>query len=75
MRVDFIVGIIAALMAFISLISSITYYNVKKDELVKSAVESAIVKGIDPLSVRCAFGSTDTLCLVYAASLGKELKK
>lgn len=77
MRVEFIVGIIVALLAFISLVSSITYYNIKRDEVVKSAVESAIVKGIDPMSVRCVFSpiDTDTLCLVYATSLGKEMKK
>lgn len=73
--IERIVIVVGLVLAFISLVCSITYYNVKKDELIKSAVESAIVKGIDPMSVRCAFGSTDTVCLVYAASIGKDLKK
>jgi len=73
--IERIVIAVGLLFAFVSLVSSVTYYNVKRDELLKSAVESAIAKGIDPMSVRCAFGSTDSVCLVYAASLGKDLKK
>lgn len=75
MRVEIVTGIIGVAMAVIALVASVTYYHVKKDEMVKSAVESAIVKGIDPMSVRCAFGDGGTVCLVYAASLGKDLKK
>lgn len=48
-------------------ISCGTYYNIKKDEAMKSNIESAIVKGIDPLAVRCAYDATGTVCSIYAA--------
>jgi hypothetical protein len=51
-----------------TLIASITYYNIKRDEALKSSIESAIVKGIDPMAVRCAYGASDSVCLVYAAT-------
>jgi hypothetical protein len=34
----------------------------------KSNIESAIVKGIDPIAVKCAYGKADPVCIVYAAS-------
>jgi hypothetical protein len=73
--IERIVVVIAFVISIITLVTSVTYYNVKKDELIKSAIESAIVKGIDPMSVRCAFGASDSICLVYAATHGKEVKK
>jgi len=30
-------------------------------------IESAIVKGIDPIAVRCAYKAESTMCAVYAA--------
>ena len=59
--------IIGGVLVAITGILCATYYHVKKDEALKSSVESAIVKGIDPMSVRCAYGSTDTVCMVWAA--------
>ena len=51
-----------------TLIASITYYNIKRDEALKSSIESAIAKGIDPMAVRCAYGASDSVCLVYSAT-------
>jgi hypothetical protein len=48
-----------------------TYYNLHKTDAMKSNIESAIVKGIDPVSVRCAYESSDSVCVAYAASHGK----
>jgi len=48
-----------------------TYYNLHKTNAMKSNIESAIVKGIDPVSVRCAYESSDSVCIAYAASHGK----
>ena len=64
--------IVSVLIGVIALATSVTYYHIKRDEAIKSSVESAIVKGIDPMSVRCAYGSTDSVCLVYASALGKK---
>ena len=63
--------IIGAVFVIITAISCVTYYNIKKDESLKSSIESAIVKGIDPMAVRCAYGQSDSICIVYAASLKK----
>ncbi len=47
------------------------YYNLQRDIAMKSNIESAIVKGIDPMSVRCAYGASDAVCVVYTANLKK----
>jgi Cu/Ag efflux pump CusA len=59
-----VVGIV---LIVITAIICLTFYNYNQTIAVKSSVESAIVKGIDPMSVRCAYGSTDSVCMVYAA--------
>jgi hypothetical protein len=69
--VSLIVGIT---LVVITAIVCITYYNIKKDEAVKSNIESAIVKGIDPLAVRCAYDSNNSTCVVYAAVHSKDLQ-
>ena len=46
--------------------------DLKKLEAVKSAVEQATAKGIDPIAIRCAYATErDQICLVYAANLKK----
>lgn len=62
--IAFIIGIV---LIVITAIICMTFYNYNQTLAVKSSVESAIVKGIDPMSVRCAYGSTDSVCMVYAA--------
>lgn len=64
---DGLAFIIGAVLVVMTAIVCSTYYHIKKDEALKSSVESAIVKGIDPMSVRCAYGATDTVCVAYAA--------
>ena len=64
-----VISLAVGLVLIIStLIASVTYYNIKRDEAIKSSIESAIVKGIDPMAVRCAYGASDSVCLVYAAT-------
>lgn len=63
--IAFIVGVV---LIIITAIICLTFYNYNQTLAVKSSVESAIVKGIDPMSVRCAYGATDHVCVVYAAS-------
>lgn len=58
--------------AVVALIFSVTFYNYSELRSVEKNVESAIVKGIDPVAVRCAYArSTDTVCVAYAASVKK----
>jgi hypothetical protein len=56
-------------LAIVTLISSVTFYQYSELKSVERNVESAIVKGIDPVAVRCAYATTsDVVCVAYAAS-------
>ena len=56
-------------LALVTLIGSITFYQYSELKSVERNVESAIVKGIDPVAVRCSFvQQTDTICVAYAAA-------
>lgn len=60
---------ISLLIAVCSLIFSLTFYSYSKLKTIEKNVESAIVKGIDPIAVRCAYSyERDTVCVAYAAS-------
>jgi len=66
---------ISVLIAIVTLIGSITYYKHSEMMAIKSNVESAIVKGIDPVAVRCAYANErDVVCVAYAASHQPTLK-
>jgi hypothetical protein len=50
-------------------ILSVTVYNVNESVLMSQNIEKAVAKGVDPLSVRCAYtGSQDSICVAYAAT-------
>jgi hypothetical protein len=66
----FVVIVGAALVA-ITLICCATFFYYNQTLAVKSNIESAIVKGIDPLSVRCAYGDNSHVCIAYAVAHGK----
>jgi hypothetical protein len=68
MKSEIIALIIAVTISIITVVAGIVYYNIKRDEAMKSNIESAIVKGIDPIAVKCAYGHSDNLCVVYAAT-------
>jgi hypothetical protein len=56
-------------LALVTLICSVTFYQYSELKSVERNVESAIVKGIDPVAVRCAYATTsDLVCVAYAAS-------
>jgi len=63
------VFIVCITTAVISLIGAVTFYNYEQLKSVQSNVESAIVKGIDPVAVRCAYAmSSDVVCVAYGAT-------
>jgi hypothetical protein len=68
MKIEIITTIVSSMIAVISLIIGISYVTIKRDEAMKSNIESAIVKGIDPIAVKCAYGASDPVCVVYAAN-------
>lgn len=57
-------------LILITLILSVSYYNLSKDTLMSANIESAVNKGIDPLAVRCSYADKqDIICVAYAASV------
>jgi hypothetical protein len=72
-RKDIIALVFGVVLVAVTAIICTTYYNLQRDSAMKSNIESAIVKGIDPIAVRCAYGSSDTLCIVYASTHNKEI--
>ena len=68
MKSEIIALIVAVTISMVSMIIGVVYYNIQRDAAMKSNIESAIVKGIDPIAVKCAYGSSDPVCVVYAAN-------
>ncbi len=64
--------IVALVICFISVIGSVSYFNVKEQENISRSMSLAMEKGIDPIAVRCSYAKTeDLVCVAYAAS-GKK---
>jgi hypothetical protein len=64
--------VIGVSTVIVSVIIGATYYNVNDRILMSKNIDSAIAKGLDPISVRCSFvTNTDTVCVAYAASSKK----
>lgn len=60
---------ISVLVGVVSLIGSVTFYKYNELQAIKSNIESAIVKGIDPVAVRCAYSDQrDVVCVAYGAT-------
>jgi len=56
-------------LALVTLICSVTFFQYSELKSVERNVESAIVKGIDPVAVRCAYANErDVVCVAYASS-------
>lgn len=61
----FICGSIISLSAILS----IAVFWISDRKLMAQNIESAIAKGIDPISVRCSYAdSKDLICVAFAAS-------
>ena len=71
--VFYIAFYISLSIAVVTLVLSVTYYNYSELKSVERNVESAIVKGIDPVAVRCAYAQErDVVCVAYAAVSAKK---
>ena len=65
--------VVSVALVIISIVIGVTYYNVSDRKLMSANIDSAIAKGIDPISVRCSFAqSGDTICVAHAASMGSS---
>lgn len=70
---DFIMSenvfIISITVAALAAIGTVGYDSYVETKAIERNIENAIVKGIDPLAVRCAYAkSNDTICIVYASN-------
>ena len=64
---DGLAFIVGAVLVVMTAIICITFYNYHELQAMKSNVESAIVKGIDPIAVKCAYKTDSTMCSLYAS--------
>lgn len=65
--------VICGTVIAVTAICSLTYYNTQQGALLSRNIENGIVKGVDPVAVRCAYAqSNDTVCVAYAASKAHE---
>jgi len=60
--------VICATVVLMTAIGSIAYYNLQKDRLMSANIENGIVKGVDPVAIKCAYDSNGTMCMLYAAT-------
>lgn len=65
--------IFSVTLVLLSVIAAICIYYINERKLMASNIENAIVKGIDPLSVRCSYArGDDIICITHAAFAGKK---
>ena len=60
------VFIISVLIAVVTLIGALGFNEYSMLKSMERNIESAIVKGIDPVAVRCAYKADSTMCAIYA---------
>lgn len=71
MQKEFITIIICITLAVCSCIAGFTIYQTNDRNNMSKNIESAIQKGIDPISVKCAYETTtNAVCIAY--SMGKK---
>lgn len=71
---DFNTIVIAVTIIIVSTIIGASVYNINDRMLMSKNIDNAIAKGVDPLSVRCAFADgRDMICVAYGASHGSGL--
>lgn len=71
---DFKTMVISGTIITVAAIIGIVVYNVNDRILMAKNIDNAIVKGVDPLSVRCAYADgRDMICVAYGASHGNGI--
>jgi len=56
-------------IVLLSIVTCCGFYVINDRELMAKNIDSAITRGVDPISVRCAYAaSTDTICVAFAVS-------
>ena len=71
MQKEIMTVIVCITLAVCSCIAAFTIYNINDRNNMARNIESAIQKGIDPISVKCAYETnTNAVCIAY--SMGKK---
>lgn len=64
---EMITFIVCITILLITLIASISVYNLNHQNQMSKNVESAIAKGIDPISVKCTYDQySSATCITYS---------
>jgi hypothetical protein len=72
MNRDLITIAISAVIVLCTAIIGAIVYNVNDRNNMAKNIEAAIAKGVDPLSVKCAYETnSNTICITYAATARK----
>lgn len=60
-------------LILLSVVVAVSVYAMNDRKLMAANIESAIAKGIDPLTVRCSYARDyDTICITHAAASGRK---
>jgi hypothetical protein len=66
-------NVVATTIVLLSIVAAVGFYALNDRKLMAANIESAIDKGIDPLSVRCTYARDyDTICIAHAAASGRK---
>lgn len=67
--VVFVTGVVCASIVILSSVFSYFWFNINDRRLMSANIDTAISKGVDPMTVRCSYApSTDNICVAYAIS-------
>lgn len=64
-EISFIIIVTISILGIIGAMAHNRHTEIKSME---RNIDSAIVKGIDPIAVRCAYKSDSTMCAIYASN-------
>lgn len=71
MNKEFTTIMVCLTIAFCASVAAFTIYNINDRNNMAKNIESAIQKGIDPISVKCAYETAaNAVCIAY--SMGKK---
>jgi hypothetical protein len=72
MNKDLITICVSVVIVLSTAIIGAIVYNVNDRNNMAKNIEAAIAKGVDPLSVKCAYETgSNTICVTYAATMKK----
>ena len=72
MNKDIVTIAVSAVMVICTSIIGSIVYNVNDRNNMAKNIEAAIAKGVDPLSVKCAYETnSNPICITYAATIKK----